>query len=274
MLAALNDRDRTCERRTRGTRKRSYVALIVSIALAGCSAVGSSNSSPDGGTSNSSPDGGSISDGGSPLASADKDTCGRYLTCLNLAGQAAYASELAVYGDSSACWQNSTTSANCASACVSAYDHIQSECNCTSPSSCTLCAIAKLPVSTTLYKATATAGSCLRSVGEVFVSRNGDGKVDFGTSEFPVGPFFVEVNTVASMTCDGASTLSWSGKTTSDTQCGANLTASGTLTMDGSGALSLDLSVGVTSITTPGPSCESMPAGSSCAGTFTLTPQP
>jgi hypothetical protein len=230
---------------------------------------GSTNSSTvDAGASNSSPD-------GSPLASSDKDKCALYLTCLNVADQAAYANQLALYGDSSACWKDSTTSANCASACVSAYAQIAPECSCTSATSCTPCASAKLPISTTLYSATATTitGSCPKDLGEVFVSRNADGKVVFGTPAFPVGPFYAEVNTLSPMTCDGVSTLSWSGGTTSDTHCAANLALSGTLTTDGSGPLSLTFSISVTSIETSDASCHSMPVGSSCTGTFTLTPK-
>jgi hypothetical protein len=225
-----------------------------------------------GGSGSSSKDDGGSGDGG-VVATTDKSKCELYLTCLNLAAQSAYPAALALYGDSSACWQNSTTSANCASACVTAYDMIDTQCNCTSPTSCALCNSASLKntsVYGTDYTATASAGSCLTvdASSNVSIYSNADGTINVrfdadrmneGENE-GLGDIDIES---APITCDGVANLTWSS---TGTACASEmLTGTGALTVDGSGMVSLTFSVNTT--------CSSGTIDPNpCTGTFTLSP--
>jgi hypothetical protein len=69
-------------------------------------------------------------------ALGSKPECERYLSCLAVATPQAYAGALQLYGDSSPCWENAQTAANCANACLDAYNTIASQCQC-SGTTCT-----------------------------------------------------------------------------------------------------------------------------------------
>jgi hypothetical protein len=234
---------------------RRAMPFLVSIVLASCGgSTTSSSGSPDGGV----------------LASSDKDKCELYLTCLNLAEEGAYAGALALYGDTSACWQNSTTSANCASACVTAYAQIAAECSCTNQTSCTLCKSADAvhdSGSGYNYTAVASAGATL-GVEDLEVGQNVDGSINISFDAFhsPSTNILAEVEiTDAPMTCGGVSMLTWSHTGVVDYTCPDAQTGSGTLTADGSGTLMLTFTVDTT--------CMGTPMDTNVTGTFTLTPQ-
>jgi hypothetical protein len=70
------------------------------------------------------------SSGGDGGALGSKAECELYLSCLAVATPQAYAGALQLYGDSSPCWENAETSANCANACTAAYDTIANQCSC------------------------------------------------------------------------------------------------------------------------------------------------
>jgi hypothetical protein len=73
--------------------------------------------------------------------------CDTYLSCVLAESPQAYAAALQLYGQNSACWANSTQSANCEKACQGAYAEVSYLCECTG----TQCQACSFPAANTWY---------------------------------------------------------------------------------------------------------------------------
>lgn len=61
---------------------------------------------------------------------ADRPECTRYLSCLLAIAPQSYAAALVLYGEKAVCWDTAQQSANCETACLTAFERIADNCIC------------------------------------------------------------------------------------------------------------------------------------------------